>query len=139
MRFFHVMLSVSWLLTAGLVLAQVPGSADQAKARWNEGTAALARGDTEGARVAFKEAYDLLPDAELAQGLGEIEFRTGHFADAARHLTKALENRRLSVDERKATTKSLQKALTKVVQLYVDVNPSSAEIRIDSETVALAR
>jgi|SRR5713101_4158403 len=97
MRFFQLAcLSASWLLIAELVLAQAPGAADQAKARWKDGTAALARGDTERARAAFKEAYDLLPDAELAQGLGEIEFRTGHFADAARHLTKALENRQLS-------------------------------------------
>lgn len=139
MRIFHLTFTASWLLTAGLALAQMPGAAEQAKARWKDGAAALARGDAEGARTAFKQAYDLFPDPELAQGLGEIEFRTGHFADAARHLTKALENRELPADERRTSTKSLQKALTKVAQLYIDVNPSGADLRIDGEPITVTR
>jgi hypothetical protein len=137
MRLSPITISAAWLLTAGLVLAQPPDAAEQAKARWKEGASALARGDAEGARVAFKQAYDLMPDAELAQSLGEAEFRTGHFDDAARHLTKALENRQLSPDERRMSTRSLQKALTKVGQLFVEVNVPGAELRIDGRAVTV--
>lgn len=122
------------LLSAELACAE-PDPSERAKARWKEGAAALAKGDLDSARAAFKDAYELVPDPELAQSLGEVEFRTGHFADAARHLTKALDGKSLSAEERRASSASLKKALAKVSPLFIDVNVGGGELRIDGQVV----
>ena len=143
MRLRGVALAVSLMTSAAVRLAtaqtaqttQTTAPADQAKSKWQEGASALARGDAEAARKAFKQAYELLPSPELAQGLGEVEFRTGHYADAVRHLTNSLESQKLSAEERKSTNRSLQKALAKVASLFIEVNVTSAELIVDGEQV----
>jgi hypothetical protein len=142
MRFVSFSIPLASFLLASLshvrpVAAEPHEAAEQARAMWKAGARALASGEIENARIAFKQAYDLVPDPELAQSLGEVEFRTGHFADAARHLTRALESKELSADERKVSTSSLEKARTKVGQLFVDANVNAAELRVDGETVGV--
>jgi tetratricopeptide (TPR) repeat protein len=126
------------VLAVCLLSAELAGAEpdpERAKARWKEGAAALTKGDLESARAAFREAYELVPDAELAQSLGEVEFRTGHFADAARHLTKALESKQLSAEERRTSSASLKKALAKVSPLFLEVNVGGAQLHIDGQLV----
>jgi hypothetical protein len=128
------LIAAIWFGSVGSVLAE-PADPAVARTRWNEGARALASGDLEGARLAFQAAYDVLPNLELAQSLGEVEYRTRHFADAVRHLTMALDSRKLSREERKLSKKSLQKALAQVGMLVVQVNVEGADVLIDNELI----
>jgi hypothetical protein len=106
-----------------------------ARARWGDGAKALAAGDLEAARASFLAAYEALPNPELAQSVGEVEYRSGHFADAVRHLRLAIGSEKLSSEERAHSRESLERALQHVGMLTVDVDMDGANVMLDGTFV----
>jgi hypothetical protein len=120
------------------VLAQPAPSAEevqQAQARWNEGKAAFQAGNFEAARLAFKQAYAVLPHPAFLQNIGEAELRTGRLVEAARHLSQYLRASGSTASQREAAKKSLQKAAARLGSVVVETNVDDAEVRVDNEVV----
>jgi hypothetical protein len=120
------------------VLAQPAPTAvevEQAQARWSEGKAAFEAGNYEAARLAFKQAYSVLPHPAFLQNVGEAELRTGRMVEAARHLSQYLRAASSSAPQREAATRSLKKAAERLGAVLVETNVEGADIRIDDEIV----
>lgn len=107
----------------------------QAQARWNEGKAAFEAANYEAARLAFKQAYSVLPHPAFLQNIGESELRTGRLVDAARHLSQYLRTASSSATQRDAATRSLKKAAERLGAVVVETNVDDAEVRVDDEVV----
>lgn len=107
----------------------------QAQARWSEGKAAFEAGNFEAARLAFKQAYSVLPHPAFLQNIGEAELRTGRMVEAARHLSQYLRTASSSAPQREAAKKSLQKAAEHLAAVVVETNVDDAEVRVDDEVV----
>src|SRR5262249_55614818 len=91
--------------TPPTVVPAVSGDAlRQANVKWQEGIAAVSRGDLETARAAFQKAYEIVPDPAVLQNLGEVEFETNRFADAARHFSLFLNSSRAGTAEQRHDT-----------------------------------
>ena len=52
----------------------------------NEGAAASAKNDWEGARAALLKAWEIRPLATIAANLGYVELKLGKYREAAEHL-----------------------------------------------------
>jgi len=116
--------------------APTPEEVQQAQARWSEGKAFFDRGNFEAARVAFKQAYTIVPHPAFLQNLGEAELRTGRAVDAARHFTLFLRSSSSgSPTQRELVKKSLKKASEKLGSLVIETNVDDAELRVDDEVV----
>src|SRR5689334_6911414 len=61
-----------------------------ARRRFQEGVAAVDAGNYEAARLAFQQAYAIKPHPSVLRNLGQAELRTGHYLEAARHLSTFL-------------------------------------------------
>jgi hypothetical protein len=107
----------------------------QAQARWNEGKAAFEARNFEAARLAFKQAYTVLPHPAFLQNIGEAELRTGRMVEAARHLSQYLRMASSSATQREAATKSLRRAAERLGSVVVETNVDEAEVRVDNEVV----
>jgi len=133
------------IIAALLALAGVPSAlaqpaptaeeVQQAQARWNEGKAAFEAGNYEAARLAFKQAYSVLPHPAFLQNIGEAELRTGRMVEAARHLSQYLRTASSSATQRESAKRSLQKAAERLGAVSVETNVDEAEVRIDDEVV----
>lgn len=123
------------MTAAAPAFSQSPDAVTQARAKWDSGARALRSGDLEGARAAFQEAYDTLPSPELAQSLGQVEFRLHRFAGAARHLGAALNSPKLTATERSATQKSFQQSVARVGALIVQVDVDEPDVEVDGDSV----
>jgi len=136
MRWFQVCLPVSLVsICARSAFAQPSTLVEMAHARWNHGAQAFAKEDLQSALADFQAAYKSLPHPGLAQSLGVVEFLTHHYADAARHLTLALEKAKLPAEKRRVAKKYLEKALERVGTIVLDVDLAGADISIDGELV----
>lgn len=134
-RFFRALTLLGLMGVPATAAGQAATLADLARARWNDGAAALAKGDLQSAMAAFHAAYDTLPDPEFAQSLGVVEYRTHHYADAARHLQIAIDCPALTREERRWSKKSLQTAVEHVGTLVVDADPSGVDVLVDGELI----
>jgi hypothetical protein len=134
------------LVAVSFAVASVPTAAfaqpaptaeevQQAQARWSEGKAAFEAGNFEAARLAFKQAYSVLPHPAFLQNIGEAELRTGRMVEAARHLSQYLRTASSSATQREAAKKSLQKAAERLASVVVETNVDDAEVRVDDEVV----
>lgn len=105
-----------------------------ARKRFQEGVAAADARNYEAARVAFQQAYALKPHPSVLRNLGQAELKTGHYLDAARHLSTFIRDTTFgTTSERESAKKSLAEAETKVGKLLLEVDVAGAEIAVDGE------
>ena len=105
-----------------------------ARKRFQEGVAAADARNYEAARVAFQQAYALKPHPSVLRNLGQAELKTGHYLDAARHLSTFIRDTTFGTTaERESAKKSLAEAETKVGKLLLEVDVLGAEITVDGE------
>ena len=125
------------MLCAAPSFADPPNeSLKTARRRFQEGVAAVDAGNYEAARVAFQQAYALKPHPSVLRNLGQAELRTGHYLEAARHLSTFLRETTFgSAADREVVSKSLSQAEAEVAKLLVDVDVAGADITVDGEVV----
>ncbi len=136
-RFFGLFMGLV-LAGSGAVAqpAPTPEEVQQAQVRWNEGKTFFDAGNFEAARVAFKQAYTILPHPVFLQNLGEAELRAGRNVEAARHFEAFLRTaNQASAVQREAAKKSLKKATEKLGSIIISTNAADAEIRVDEDVV----
>jgi hypothetical protein len=105
-----------------------------ARKRFQEGVAAADARNYEGARVAFQQAYALKPHPSVLRNLGQAELKTGHYLDAARHLSTFIRDTTFGTPaERESAKKSLAEAETKIGRLILEVDVPAAEVTVDGE------
>jgi hypothetical protein len=115
--------------------AQSPAIAD-AKARFEDGLDRARRGDLDGARIAFLQAYAVLHSPDILFNLAITEQRTGHPLDALKHFHQLLADDRVEPGDRaKAEGKIAE--LSKIVgHMRIEV-PDGAKVMIDGEPAPL--
>jgi PEGA domain len=130
------------LVGVALLLACAwPASADPpneqikvARKRFQEGVAAADSRNYEAARVAFQQAYALKPHPSVLRNLGQAELKTGHYLDAARHLSTFIRDTTFgTAAERESAKKSLLEAESKIGKLILEVDVAGAEVAVDGE------
>jgi len=114
---------------------------DRVTELFNKGLAASQAGDWEGARAAFAEALSLEPGHyQIAATLGRAEFMLGKHRDAAEHLAFFLREAPANTtpQARERAQQMLDKALTRIGSVTVDVNVPGAEVFVDGRSVGRA-
>lgn len=129
--------ALSMVALPSLAAAQPVGEdVRAARKRFQEGVAAWDAGKFEAARVAFQQAYALKLLPPVLRNLGEAELKTGHYVEAARHLSSFLRDEKAgSPKERQAASASLATAEAKVARLELDVTVAEAEVTVDGDPV----
>ena len=102
-----------------------------AEQRFREGDAAMNRGDFEGARLAFVQAYALEASPRNLVGLATAEARGGHPLEALTHFRQYLRLPSLTEAERGAAAGWMADAASKTGHIRVETSPG-ATIRVDT-------
>ncbi len=108
----------------------------KARELWYRGVDAFRNGRYEEARQAFAECYALMPKSDVLRNLSISELQSGHYVDAARHLTLLLSSTDLPENVREEATRRLQQAEAQVGKLNVNVDVPGATLNIDGVAVA---
>ncbi len=135
-----------WLVI--LLLALTPtlaraGKSDDALKFLDEGIKLFNGGDLAGAREAFSQAHDLVPDkANPYRWLGLVDARMGRCGDAIKELEIFLQKVPPG-DSRAAEAVTLRDRCREDVQprlgsLVVETSPSGAEVRLDDPSAPVA-
>jgi hypothetical protein len=131
-RILGIALVLTWALPSAAEPA--PEQIKVARKRFQEGVAAADARNYEAARVAFQQAYALKPHPSVLRNLGQAELKTGHYLDAARHLSTFIRDTTFGTTaERESAKKSLAEAETKIGRLLLEVDVPGAEIAVDGE------
>lgn len=131
-RCLSLALVLGWTLPSAAEPA--PEQIKVARKRFQEGVAAADSRNYEAARVAFQQAYALKPHPSVLRNLGQAELKTGHYLDAARHLSTFIKDTTFGTTaERESAKKSLAEAETKIGRLLLEVDVAGAEIAVDGE------
>ena len=134
-RFLGLAMVLAWALPS--FAEPAPEQIKVARKRFQEGVAAADARNYEGARVAFQQAYALKPHPSVLRNLGQAELKTGHYLDAARHLSTFIRDTTFGTPaERESAKKSLAEAETKIGKLLLEVDVVGAEIAVDGEISA---
>jgi hypothetical protein len=109
---------------------------EEAAALFREGTRAASAGLWKKARLAFAAAFERKQHWQIAAHLGRAELQTGHYRDAAEHLSYFLREAE-GVPEADLTQSRamLDQALAKVSAVTVRVNVDGAEVFVDGRSV----
>ena len=112
-----------------------PGAdADQARAdaqkRLSEGLDRYGRGDYDGARLAFQQAYAVLASVDLLYNLSRAEVKSGHALEAIVHLHQILRDPKATEDDHTKAARLLDDANRITAHIAVNA-PAGAEILID--------
>ena len=83
---------------------------------------AFRNGRYEEARQAFSECYTLMPKSDVLRNLSISEIQSGHYVEAARHLTLLLSGVDLPANVREEAKARLQQAEAQVGRLNVSVD-----------------
>jgi hypothetical protein len=131
-RLLGIVLFLVWTLPA---FAETPNEQIKvARKRFQEGVAAADARNYEAARVAFQQAYALKPHPSVLRNLGQAELKTGHYLDAARHLSTFIRDTTFGTPpERESAKKSLIEAESKIGKLILEVDVPGAEVAVDGE------
>jgi len=130
--FFALTIALAWTLPSAAEPATE--QVKVARKRFQEGVAAADARNYEAARVAFQQAYALKPHPSVLRNLGQAELKTGHYLDAARHLSTFIRDTTFGTPaERESAKKSLAEAETKIGRLLLEVDVAGAEIAVDGE------
>jgi hypothetical protein len=126
-------------LTSTALAEPVSEAIKSARKRFQEGVAAADAGNYEAARIAFQQAYALKPHASVLRNLGQVELRTGHSLDAARHLSTFLRDTTFGTPaDRESAQQSLAEAESKIGRIVIEVDVEGAEASIDGELIGRA-
>src|SRR5262249_54827081 len=119
---------------------QSKASPTQVGQLFDQGEAAFAKGDKQGAYEAFKAAWALQKSYDIAGNLGGVELKLGKYRDAADHLRVSPENYPPTGDEakQKATERKLAEALKEVGRLHVQVNVNGAGVTVNGNDAGTA-
>jgi hypothetical protein len=97
---------------------------------------AFRNGRYEEARQAFAECYALMPKSDVLRNLSISEIQSGHYVEAARHLTVLLSGAELPANVREEATQRLAQAEAQVGKINVSVDVPGATVSIDGVQVA---
>lgn len=109
----------------------------EAQRRLHEGLARYSKGDFDGARLAFEQAYTALPSIDLLYNLAYVELKSGHPLEALGHAHRLLHEPKATEADRAKAEKLLVEGNRVTGHVMVE-GPAGAEIRIDHETCATA-
>jgi len=111
--------------------AQTPDQARaDAQTRLSEGLDRYGRGDYDGARLAFQQAYAVLASVDLLYNLSRAEVKSGHVLEAIVHLHQILRDPKATEDDHTKAARLLDDANRMTAHIAVDA-PAGAEILID--------
>lgn len=120
------------LLLAAPLAAHAQGDAD---ARFQEGVALVKKGDYEGARQKFADAYAKEPTLKTLLNLGLAENKAGRKLEALSHLRKYIRDPKADAQRVAALEKEVLPALLRETgHLKLDA-PKAAVLKIDGRTV----
>ncbi len=109
------------------------------KVLMKDGMAAFDRGELEAARVAFAEAFSLLPHAAIAANLADAEAKLGLYGEAAEHFQFYLDNAPPDrADGRAEAEKRRAECLTHVARLTLSADSETAEFVLDGQVISAA-
>jgi PEGA domain len=117
--------------------------AERAKKLHARGVDLMAKGDDARAREALQAAWDLQKDASTAADLGAVELTLKRHADAAEHLSFAIQHRPTTNDpegrtQATALTALYQEARAACGGLRIDVDVDGADVFVDGKLVGQA-
>jgi tetratricopeptide (TPR) repeat protein len=119
--FFVLVSAAAWAPPA--TASDAAGLAEQ---RYDEGRAALDRGDFEAARLAFVQANALDPQPRYLLGMAAAEEKAGHPLEALAHARQSLKSPKLADDDRKSAEGLVTEASGRVAHVRVEAPPSTA-------------
>jgi hypothetical protein len=109
-------------------------SADEARAdaqkRLDEGLQRYSKGDYEGARLAFAQAYAVLTSIDLLYNLMRAEVKAGHPLEALVHIHQLLRDPKATTEDRAKAERLLEEANRMTGHVAVEA-PDGAEIVLD--------
>jgi hypothetical protein len=103
----------------------------EAEKRLEEGLQRYARGDYEGARVAFAQAYAVLTSIDLLFNLSRAEVKSGHPLEALVHVRQILRDPASTPEDRAKAAKLLDEANAATGHVAVEA-PAGTEVVIDA-------
>jgi hypothetical protein len=102
----------------------------------NEGVAASAKNDWEGARAALLKAWEIRPLATIAANLGYVELKLGKYREAAEHLQYFLVKAPADRPERRADAEQqLAECHKHIAIISVKANVDGAQLTMDASEV----
>jgi hypothetical protein len=111
--------------------AQTPDEARaDAEKRLDEGLQRYAKGDYEGARLAFAQAYAVLTSIDLLYNLMRAEVKSGHPLEALVHIHQMLRDPKATTEDRAKAERLLEEANRVTGHVAIDA-PDGAEIVLD--------
>ncbi len=114
--------------------AQPAQATDEARSdaqkRLDEGLDRYAKGDFEGARLAFAQAYAVLTSIDLLYNLTRSEVKSGHPLEALVHIHQMLRDPKATTDDRAKAERLLEEANRVTGHIAVEA-PEGAEIVLD--------
>ena len=114
-------------------------SSDKASELMNQGVAHYSKGNLEGARKAFLEAFELAPHHTVASNLAEVEIKLGRYRDASEHLNYVLRALPPSAtEERMSSEKDLAQCRERLSVVRVAVTVQGAAVTLDGKTLGTA-
>ncbi len=121
--------------------SKAPSDAALAEAAllYETGFAASREGSWERARASLLAAWKTAHHEQIAVNLGQAELKTGHYRDAAEHLSFFLrEAKEAGEADRRAAEEMFKEARAKVGALRVAVEPVGAEVLVDNVSLGKA-
>jgi hypothetical protein len=108
-----------------------------AEAHFRRGVELYKDGDSGGALVEFKRAYDLSPNYRVLYNLGQTYFQLQRYADALKTLQAFLSEAGAQIppDRRASVENDVRQLQNRVGQVDVKVNVDGAQILVDDEPV----
>jgi len=141
MRARSTILLALTLLTTAPALAQEaedgvvapPEPPEEYQALVQQALAESAEGHWAEARALFTHAYDIFPNARADRGLGMVSFELRDYAEAVRHLRRALVDERRALDEtQRAEAESLLERSLAFVGIYTPITlPVDGQLFVD--------
>jgi len=130
---------VALALTFALATPALAAPADKASELMNQGVARYAKGNLEGARQAFLEAFELAPHHTIASNLAEVEIKLGRYREASEHLNYVLRSLPPSAsDERASSEKDLAECRQRLSVVRVAVSVQGAAVMLDGKELGTA-
>ena len=107
----------------------------EAQARFEDGLDRARRGDNEGARIAFVQAYAVLPRAEILWNLALSEQRTGHTVEALRHFRQFEHDPKIKGERDKQDARVKIEELSKLTGHLEITAPAGSRVTVDGEVI----
>jgi len=127
--------------TACVLFAPVRARADDqaivdAQARFADGLDRARRGDFDGARLAFVQAYSVLHSPDILYNLAVAEQKTARNVEALRHFRQLMHDTRTGNDDRAAAQTKIEQLEKVTAHLRIHA-PDGATITVDGEAASL--